>query len=111
MHQIKIKLNAKLKSILFDSFQINLLPDTMPVDLVKTIRDEDDVPDFSENSDSEEEAQPQKKRVLTKHGSKDFNSEFQFVSNQKDYMKDSWNDVSKYMKKTENNKTDEKGWI
>ncbi len=83
----------------------------MPVDLVKTIHDEDDVPDFSENSDSEDEAQPQKKRMLTKNASKDFNSGFQFVSNQTEYMNDSWNDVSKYIKKKGNDNLDDKGWI
>ncbi len=83
----------------------------MPVDLIKTIHEEDDVPDFSENSDSEDDGKPQKNVVKTKQASKDFISGFQFVSNQKEYLNDAWNDVSKYMKVEGNDDLEKKGGI
>ena len=83
----------------------------MPVDLIKTIHEEDDVPDFSENSDSEDDGKPQKNVVKVKQASKDFITGFQFVSNQKEYLNDTWNDVSKYMKTEANDNLEKKGGI
>ena len=76
-------------------------------DLMKTIQDEDDVPDLSENSDSEEEAQPKKNRVA-RRTKKDFETGFTFVSSQKEYMTDTWNDLSKYIKKQAKTNLDDK---
>merc|ERR1719397_947992 len=39
---------------------------------------------------------------------KDFESDFTFVSSQKDYMKDTWNDLAKYVKKKARTNLDEK---
>ncbi|XP_014251381.1 probable ATP-dependent RNA helicase DDX27 [Cimex lectularius] len=76
-------------------------------DLIKTIGDEDDVPDFSDKSEDEEEEnfQPKKKKIKK---SKDFDDKFTFVSSVADYNKDTWNDLSKYIKKGVSTKTDDK---
>jgi hypothetical protein len=65
------------------------------------------VPDLSENSDSEDEAQPKKNRV-TRRTKKDFETGFKFVSSQKEYMTDTWNDLSKYIKKQAKTNLDDK---
>jgi hypothetical protein len=76
-------------------------------DLMKTIHDDDEVPDLSENSDSEDEAQPKKNRVA-RRTKKDFETGFNFVSSQKEYMTDTWNDLSKYIKKQAKTNLDDK---
>ncbi len=77
------------------------------MDLMKTIHDDDEVPDLSENSDSEDEAQPKKNRVA-RRTKKDFETGFNFVSSQKEYMTDTWNDLSKYIKKQAKTNLDDK---
>jgi len=79
----------------------------MQIDLVRTINDGDEVPNLSENSDSEDEAQPKKNRDVNILN-KDFNSSFKFVATQKEYLKDTWDDVSKYCKRKARTTVDDK---
>jgi ATP-dependent RNA helicase DDX27 len=79
----------------------------MAKDLIKTINDDDDVPDLSENSESDDDAQPKKNRVA-RRTKKDFETGFSFAASQKEYMTDTWNDVSKYIKKQAKSNLDEK---
>ena len=68
------------------------------MDLIRTIEDDQEVTYASESDDSGDEAQP----TLKKKSSKvhpDFETKFDFVSNQEEYQKDTWNDISKYLKK------------
>ncbi|XP_014274809.1 probable ATP-dependent RNA helicase DDX27 [Halyomorpha halys] len=74
-------------------------------DLIKTIDDEDEVPDYSESSEEEEELQPKARK---KRRNKDFHDGFEFVSSLTEYNKDPWDDLYKYVKRKANNKTDEK---
>lgn len=75
------------------------------VDLIKTIDDSIDVTDYSEESDEEEEFQPNKQKNKKK---KDFSTDFEFVGSQLEYNKDTWNDLSKYIKRNAKSKVDEK---
>ncbi|CAK9823753.1 Probable ATP-dependent RNA helicase DDX27 [Anthophora retusa] len=74
-------------------------------DLIKTIEDDEEVPDFSENSDIEEDFQPRKQK---KKENKDFDSNFKFVTDISEYNKDTWNDLSKYIKRKAKTKLDDK---
>lgn len=74
-------------------------------DLIKTIDDEDEVPDYSESSEEEEELQPKARK---KRKNKDFNDGFEFVSSLSEYNKDPWDDLYKYVKRKAKNKTDER---
>ncbi|CAK9811224.1 Probable ATP-dependent RNA helicase DDX27 [Anthophora plagiata] len=74
-------------------------------DLIKTIEDDEEVPDFSENSDIEEDFQPRKQK---KKENRDFDSNFKFVTDISEYNKDTWNDLSKYIKRKAKTKLDDK---
>lgn len=74
-------------------------------DLIKTIDDSVDVPDYSEESDEEEDFQPNKQKNKKK---KDFSTDFEFVGSQSEYNVDTWNDLSKYIKRKAKSKVDEK---
>nr|XP_012150388.1 PREDICTED: probable ATP-dependent RNA helicase DDX27 [Megachile rotundata] len=74
-------------------------------DLIKTIEEDEEVPDFSENSDVEEDFQPHKPK---KNQKKDFDSNFQFLNDASDYNKDTWNDLNKYIKRKAKTKLDDK---
>ena len=76
-------------------------------DLIKTIEDDDDVNFVSGSSDSEDEAQPKKNRQERK-AKTFFEPGFAFVSNQKEYMKDTWDDISKYVRRKAKTTLDEK---
>ncbi len=78
------------------------------MDLLKTIEDDDEVNYASSESGSDDEAQPTKKKVKDKAKSKDFNGAFQFAENQDEYMKDTWNDIARYVKKKAKTTLDEK---
>lgn len=76
------------------------------MDLVKTIEDADDIKYESDSSKEDEDEdlrapKTKKKKVdmAKKLGSEDFNDAFSFVSNQKEYMKDTWSDLSAYIRK------------
>ncbi|XP_044263320.1 probable ATP-dependent RNA helicase DDX27 [Tribolium madens] len=75
------------------------------VDLVRTISDGEEIEDFSEESDAEVEFQPTKQKNKRKV---DFDTDFQFVSSVEEYNKDSWNDLTKYVKRKAKTKTDDK---
>ncbi|XP_022900577.2 probable ATP-dependent RNA helicase DDX27 [Onthophagus taurus] len=75
-------------------------------DLIKTIQDDEDVEDFSEDSDVELENHFQPTKEKKKE--KDFNTDFQFVSSVEEYNKDEWNDLMKYVKRKAKTKTDDK---
>ncbi|EFN64392.1 hypothetical protein EAG_00822 [Camponotus floridanus] len=64
-----------------------------------------DSTNYSESSDEEDDFQPRKQR---KKGSKDFDSNFQFISSTDEYNQDPWNDLSKYIKRKPKTKLDDK---
>ncbi|XP_076762063.1 dead-box helicase Rs1 [Xylocopa sonorina] len=74
-------------------------------DLIKTIEDDQEVPNYSENSDIEDDFQPRKQK---RKENKDFDNNFQFVNDVADYNKDTWNDLSKYIKRKAKSKLDDK---
>ncbi|XP_025993179.1 probable ATP-dependent RNA helicase DDX27 [Solenopsis invicta] len=76
---------------------------TSNCDLIKTIEDDQEMPDYSENSDEEDDYQPRKQK---KKESKDFDSDFQFTA--AEHKQDPWNDLSKYIKRKPNTKLDDK---
>lgn len=74
------------------------------MELIKTINEEDDIEYESESSKDEADedlAAPKKKkkRIIKKPASKDFDDSFSFVANQKEYMIDTWSDMSAYIRK------------
>ncbi|XP_066591378.1 probable ATP-dependent RNA helicase DDX27 [Prorops nasuta] len=75
------------------------------MDLIKTIDDDEEVPNFSEASDEEDDFQPRKQKKQEK---KDFDSNFQFVNDAAEYNQDTWNDLSKYIKRKAKTKLDDK---
>ncbi|XP_015429519.1 PREDICTED: probable ATP-dependent RNA helicase DDX27 [Dufourea novaeangliae] len=77
----------------------------MDCDLIKTIEDDQEVPDYSENSDVEDDFQPRKQKKKEK---KDFDRNFQFINDVSEYNKDTWNDLSKYIKRKAKTKLDDK---
>ncbi|VEN57793.1 unnamed protein product [Callosobruchus maculatus] len=74
-------------------------------DVVKTIGEDEEVSDYSEESDEELEFQPtkQKSRKNT-----DFDTGFDFLTSVEEYNEDKWNDLSKYVKRKAKYKTDDK---
>ncbi|XP_051174595.1 probable ATP-dependent RNA helicase DDX27 [Leptopilina boulardi] len=74
-------------------------------DLIKTIEDDQDVPDYSEPSDEEDDFQPRKQK---KKERKDFENDFQFINNTSEYNEDPWNDLNKYIKRKAKTKLDDK---
>ncbi|XP_060522017.1 probable ATP-dependent RNA helicase DDX27 [Cylas formicarius] len=74
-------------------------------DLVRISSDNEEVENFSEESDIDLDFQPSKKK---KSASVDFDSHFSFVSSVKEYNQDVWNDVRKYIKRKAKSKTDDK---
>lgn len=74
-------------------------------DLIKTIEDEEEVPNYSENSDEEDDFQPRKQK---KKENKDFDNTFQFINDASEYNQDTWNDLSKYIKRKAKTKLDDK---
>ncbi|KAM3955940.1 dead-box helicase Rs1 [Aphomia sociella] len=73
--------------------------------LIKTIKDGEEVEDFSEESDEEIEYQPSKQKVKRKA---DFNPNFQFVGSVEEYNKDTWDDLHKYVRRNVKQTLDEK---
>ena len=76
-------------------------------DLVRTIEDEENVEVDDSSSEDEDVAQP-KKNKAARQAKKDFEPEFSFVSSQKEYMHDTWNDIAKYCKKKARTNLDDK---
>lgn len=76
------------------------------MDLIRTIEDDDHIDYESEDSGEEEEAQPVHKKAKKANGI--FDEAFQFAENQETYMKDTWDDLSKYLKKKARTTLDEK---
>uniref|UniRef100_A0A2M3Z4D8 RNA helicase n=1 Tax=Anopheles braziliensis TaxID=58242 RepID=A0A2M3Z4D8_9DIPT len=74
-------------------------------DLIKTINDDDEVEDYSEESDVEVEYQPTKMRTQKKG---DFDGAFQFVSSVKEYNHDTWDDLMRFVKRKNRGKVDDK---
>ncbi|PSN35787.1 hypothetical protein C0J52_09481 [Blattella germanica] len=74
-------------------------------DLIKTIEDDENVSDYSEDSDEEEEFQPTKQK---KKKNVDFDTGFKFVSSVAEYNADTWDDLSKYIKRKGKTKVDDK---
>ncbi|KAJ8931263.1 hypothetical protein NQ314_015829 [Rhamnusium bicolor] len=75
------------------------------VNLIRTIDEDEEVQDFSEDSDIEIEFQPTKQKNKKKA---DFDTNFEFMSSVEDYNKDTWNDLTKYIKRKAKHKTDDK---
>ena len=76
-------------------------------DLIKTINEDDNIEVDDDSSEDEDVAQP-KKNKAARQAKKDFEAEFTFVANQKEYMKDTWNDIAKYVKKKARTNLDDK---
>ncbi|CAH1116701.1 unnamed protein product [Phaedon cochleariae] len=73
--------------------------------IIRTIGDDEEVEDFSEESDVEVEFQPSKQKSKSKA---DFDTDFDFVSTVEEYNRDAWDDLSKYVKRKAKHKTDDK---
>ncbi|XP_057657133.1 probable ATP-dependent RNA helicase DDX27 [Diorhabda carinulata] len=73
--------------------------------IIRTIEEDEEVEDLSENSDEEVEFQPSKQKTRSKD---DFDTDFNFVSSTEEYNKDTWNDLTKYIKRKAKQKTDDK---
>lgn len=80
------------------------------MDLVKTIEDDQEIDYQSDSSRDENEDDDLKKPIKQKKIKKntDFDESFAFVSNQKDYLKDTWSDLSAYIRKKANSKLTDK---
>lgn len=74
-------------------------------DLIKTISEDQDIQDLSEDSDQEFEYQPTREK-RQKIGA--FDGGFEFVSSVKQYNQDSWDDLMKYVKKKNRTRVDDK---
>lgn len=74
-------------------------------DLIKTITEDQDIQDLSEDSDQEFEYQPTREK-RQKIGA--FDGGFEFVSSVKQYHQDSWDDLMKYVKKKNRTRVDDK---
>lgn len=74
-------------------------------DLIKTIAEDADIQDLSEDSDQEFEYQPTREK-RQKIGA--FDGGFEFVSSVKQYNQDSWDDLMKYVKKKNRTRVDDK---
>ncbi|XP_065367423.1 probable ATP-dependent RNA helicase DDX27 [Calliphora vicina] len=75
------------------------------MDLISTIEDDAEVENHSEDSDAEIEYQPTK---LKHKKITEFEQNFEFVSSVKEYNKDTWDDLMKYVKRKARTKTDDK---
>ncbi|XP_011506508.1 PREDICTED: probable ATP-dependent RNA helicase DDX27 [Ceratosolen solmsi marchali] len=76
-------------------------------DLIKTIEDDEEVPDLSEPSDEEDDFQPRKKENKKKNKLND-GDDFQFITSIEEYNQDTWNDLSKYINRKVKTKLDDK---
>lgn len=74
-------------------------------DLIKTITEDEEIQDLSEDSDQEFEYQPTREK-RQKVGA--FDGGFEFVSSVKQYHQDSWDDLMKYVKKKNRTRVDDK---
>uniref|UniRef100_A0A2A4JES4 RNA helicase n=1 Tax=Heliothis virescens TaxID=7102 RepID=A0A2A4JES4_HELVI len=74
-------------------------------EFIPTIKDGEEVEDYSEESDEEIEYQPSKQKVQRKA---DFNPKFEFVSSVDEYNKNTWDDLHKYVKRNVKHTLDEK---
>lgn len=74
-------------------------------DLIKSINEDEEIPNYSEKSDEEDDFQPRKQK---KKENKDFDSNFQFITNSTEYNQDPWNDLEKFVKRKVKIKLDDK---
>ncbi|XP_063705859.1 probable ATP-dependent RNA helicase DDX27 [Culicoides brevitarsis] len=74
-------------------------------DLIKTIDDNEEIADLSEDSDVEVEYQPSKVKQKKKV---DFDSKFKFVSSVSEYQKDTWDDLMSFVKHKNRGKVTDK---
>ncbi|KAL7023836.1 hypothetical protein ACKWTF_012807 [Chironomus riparius] len=77
----------------------------MTMDIIKTIEDDEEIENLSEDSDVEVEYQPTKQKTQKK---KYFEEGFKFVSTASDYNKDTWDDLMKFVKKRTRGKVEDK---
>ncbi|KAL3286970.1 hypothetical protein HHI36_001456 [Cryptolaemus montrouzieri] len=75
------------------------------MNIIKTIEDDEEVEDFSEESDEEIEYQPVAQKSKNNG---DFDNDFSFVTSVEEYNRDPWNDLNKYIKRKAKTKTDDK---
>ncbi|KAL7303403.1 hypothetical protein TKK_0004588 [Trichogramma kaykai] len=73
------------------------------MDLIKTIESDQEIEDLSEPSDEEDDFQPRRKEKK-----KDTGLGGDFVLNSEDFEHDTWNDLSKYIKRKAKTKLDDK---
>ncbi|KAL1115185.1 hypothetical protein AAG570_007216 [Ranatra chinensis] len=78
---------------------------TEKFDIIKTIEDDEEVPNFSESSDGEDEFQPSKQKNKKK---RDFDTGFKFADSVVEYNKNPWDDLNRYIKRKASSKVDEK---
>uniref|UniRef100_A0A182SB45 RNA helicase n=1 Tax=Anopheles maculatus TaxID=74869 RepID=A0A182SB45_9DIPT len=78
---------------------------TRRLDLIKTIDDDEEVEDFSEESDTEIDFQPTK---LKNQKLTDFDGSFQFVSSVKEYNHDTWDDLMRFVKRKNRGEVNDK---
>ncbi|XP_049289753.1 probable ATP-dependent RNA helicase DDX27 [Anopheles funestus] len=78
---------------------------TRSLDLIKTINDDEEVEDFSEESETEIDYQPTK---LKNKKLGDFDGSFQFVSSVKEYNHDTWDDLMRFVKKKNRGEVNDK---
>ncbi|XP_053670539.1 probable ATP-dependent RNA helicase DDX27 [Anopheles nili] len=78
---------------------------THRLDHIKTIEDDEEVEDFSEESEEEIEYQPTK---LKNQKLTDFDGAFQFVSSVKEYNHDTWDDLMRFVKRKNRGEVNDK---
>ncbi len=81
------------------------------MDLIRTLEDDAEVEyESTDDSDAEVEAPQPKKKRQTKgqKANDDFDDGFQFADSQEEYVRDTWNDLARYIKKKARTTLDEK---
>ncbi|KAF5275214.1 hypothetical protein FQR65_LT04248 [Abscondita terminalis] len=76
--------------------------------IIKTINDDEEVQNFSENSDEDVDDDAQFQPTRLKKKDTEFDSTFEFVNSVEEYNKNTWNDLHKYVKRKPSTKTDHK---
>uniref|UniRef100_A0A182WDS2 RNA helicase n=1 Tax=Anopheles minimus TaxID=112268 RepID=A0A182WDS2_9DIPT len=78
---------------------------TRRLDLIKTINDDEEVEDFSEESETEVDFQPTK---LKNQKPSEFDGSFKFVSSVKEYNHDTWDDLMRFVKRKNRGEVNDK---
>ncbi|KAK5648702.1 hypothetical protein RI129_003594 [Pyrocoelia pectoralis] len=76
--------------------------------IIKTIEDDEEIQNFSENSDDDVDDDKQFQPGAKRNCVSDFDSAFEFVNSVEEYNKNTWNDLHKYVRRKPSTKTDDK---